>query len=43
MVIRIEQSQWIWIQKDLKGQCQRDFLLLVFFMNQFPPSPRVSY
>jgi hypothetical protein len=22
----------------LKGQCTRDFRLLVFFMNQFPPS-----
>jgi hypothetical protein len=28
---------------DLKGTVSRDFLLLVFFMNQFPPSPRVSY
>ncbi len=27
----------------LKGQCDRDFLLLVFFMNQFPPSPRVFH
>ncbi len=26
----------------LKGTVARDFLLLVFFMNQFPPSPRVS-
>jgi hypothetical protein len=25
-----------------KGTVSRDFLLLVFFMNQFPPSPRVS-
>ncbi len=23
----------------LKGQCHKIFLLLVFFMNQFPPSP----
>jgi hypothetical protein len=23
----------------LKGTVSRDFLLLVFFMNQFPPSP----
>ncbi len=26
----------------LKGTVSRDFLLLVFFMNQFPPSPGVS-
>jgi hypothetical protein len=26
----------------LKGTVSRDFLLLVFFMNQYPPSPRVS-
>jgi hypothetical protein len=25
---------------DLKGTVSRDFLLLVLFMNQFPPSPR---
>jgi hypothetical protein len=24
---------------ELKGTVSRDFLLLVFFMNQFPPSP----
>jgi hypothetical protein len=27
----------------LKGQCHEIFLLLVFFMNQFPPSPRVFH
>ncbi len=27
----------------LKWTVSRDFLLLVFFMNQFPPSPRVSH
>ncbi len=27
----------------LKETVSRDFLLLVFFMNQFPPSPRVSH
>ncbi len=27
----------------LKGTVSRDFLLLVFFMNQFPPSPWVYY
>ncbi len=27
----------------LKGTVSRDFLLLVFFMNQFPPNPRVSH
>jgi hypothetical protein len=26
-----------------KGTVSRDFLLLVFFINQFPPSPRVSH
>ncbi len=27
----------------LEGTVSRDFLLLVFFMNKFPPSPRVSH
>jgi hypothetical protein len=27
----------------LKGTVSRDFLLLVLFMNQFPPSPRVVH
>ncbi len=27
----------------IKGTVSPDFLLLVFFMNQFPPSPRVSH
>jgi hypothetical protein len=27
----------------LKGTVSRDFLLLVFFVNQFPPSPRVFH
>jgi hypothetical protein len=27
----------------LKGTVSRDFLLLVFFMNQFPPSSRVFH
>jgi hypothetical protein len=27
----------------VKGTVSRDFLLLVFFMNQFPPSSRVSH
>ncbi len=26
-----------------KGTVSRNFLLLVFFINQFPPSPRVSH
>jgi hypothetical protein len=26
-----------------KGTLLQKFLLLVFFMNQFPPSPRVSH
>ncbi len=29
--------------KTFKGTVSRDFLLLVFFMNQFPPTPRVSH
>jgi hypothetical protein len=29
--------------KILKGTVSRDFLLLVFFMNQFSPSPRVFH
>jgi hypothetical protein len=29
--------------EDLKGTVSRDFLLLVFFMNQFPPHPRVFH
>jgi hypothetical protein len=29
-------------KSELKGTVSRVFLLLVFFMNQFPPSPRVS-
>jgi hypothetical protein len=27
----------------LKGTVSQDFLLLVFFLNQFPPSPRVFH
>jgi hypothetical protein len=27
----------------VKGTVSRDFLLMVFFMNQFPPSPRVFH
>jgi hypothetical protein len=30
-------------QDQLKGTVSRDFLLLVFFMNQFLPSPRVFH
>jgi hypothetical protein len=29
--------------RHFKGTVSRDFLLLVFFINQFPPSPRVSH
>ncbi len=29
--------------KFFKGTVSRDFLLLVFFMNQFPPIPRVLH
>jgi hypothetical protein len=28
---------------DIKGTVSRDFLVLVLFMNQFPPSPRVFH
>jgi hypothetical protein len=31
--------QNITYESNLKGTVSRDFLLLVFFMNQFPPSP----
>ena len=31
------------LQTPFKGTVSRDFLLQVFFMNQFPPSPRVSH
>ncbi len=30
-------------EKTIKETVSRDFLLLVFFMNQFPPSPRVFH
>jgi hypothetical protein len=33
----------IFLQTKLKGTVLRDFLLLVFFMDQFPPSPRVFH
>ncbi len=29
--------------RTVKGTVSRDFSLLVFFINQFPPSPRVSH
>ena len=32
-----------WIGAVLKGTVSRDFLLLVFFMNQFPPRSRVFH
>ncbi len=32
-----------WSAELFKGTVSRDFLLLDFFMNQFPPSPRVSH
>ncbi len=38
--IRIEMTL---VKSLFKGTVSRDFLLLVFFMNQFPPSPRVSH
>jgi hypothetical protein len=30
-------------EKRLQGTVSRDFLLLVLFLNQFPPSPRVFH
>jgi hypothetical protein len=33
-------SQWT-LSLSVKGTVSRDFLLLVLFMNQLPPSPRV--
>jgi hypothetical protein len=33
----------IWCQTPFKGTVSRDFRLLVFFMNQFPPSPSVHH
>jgi hypothetical protein len=32
---------FVWVM--IKGTVSRDFLLLVFFINQFPPSLRVSH
>ncbi len=32
-----------WTLRQVKGTVSQDFLLPVFFMNQFPPSPRVSH
>ncbi len=32
----------LWPRPSLKGTVSRDFLLLVFFMNQFPPAPEYS-
>jgi hypothetical protein len=31
------------VEEPFKGTVSQDFLLLVFVMNQFPPSPRVSH
>jgi hypothetical protein len=39
---KIEANLWVEMQKVLKGTVSQDFLLPVFFMNQLPPSPRVS-
>ncbi len=36
----------VWFRANIlavKGTVSRDFLLLVHFMNQFPPSPRVFH
>ncbi len=48
-IVSIIYSHWVtglitWLGfTNIKGTVSRDFLLLVFFMNQFPPSPRVSH
>ncbi len=41
----LEAADWggAHVEAQLKGTVSRDFLLPVFFMNQFPPSPRVSH
>jgi hypothetical protein len=37
-------QEWMGMELDkVKGTVSRDFLLLVLFMNQFPPSPRVFH
>ncbi len=41
IMLRLE--TWFFWQCGFKGTVPWDFLLLVFFMGQFPPSPRVSH
>ena len=40
LVIAIQMSFLGTREKELKGTVSRDFLLLVYFMNQFPPQPQ---
>jgi hypothetical protein len=40
---RIQEATGIEKSETFKGTVSRDFSLLVFFINQFPPSPRVSH
>jgi hypothetical protein len=43
MKVAFARRPYTTIEEQFEGTVSRDFLLLVFFMNQFPPSPRVSY
>jgi hypothetical protein len=43
LLVREQQRLQMFHRLGLKGTVSRDFLLLVFFMNQFPPSPRVLH
>jgi hypothetical protein len=40
---KVRQGEIMICLASLKGTVSRDFSLLVFFINQFPPSPRVSH
>ncbi len=40
--LSFQPSNSFWRFHSFKGTVSRNFLLLVFFMGQFPPSPRVS-
>jgi hypothetical protein len=39
--LQIRRKYLVYIENKLKGTVSRNFLLLVLFMNQFPPNPRV--
>ncbi len=42
-VCHLPDPPWFSLRTTFKGTVSRDFLLLVFFMNHFPPSPRVFH